>query len=109
MTVNNPNKLVIALPQQNIDKLVSLYQGSFAVPLNGTATSTVNHNLGTACLSELLWTTDGTNYYPGGGSRADSLICTAGVGATTATIYGGWYTAGAATTISYKLYLIWPV
>lgn len=108
MAIVDPDVVALAVPEQQVDKLIAAYEGSFSVPLNGTATTTISHDLGTACLSELLWSIDNSNFYLAGSELSSSLCCTNGVGTNTATIYGGYRVSGAATTIFYKLYLIWP-
>lgn len=109
MSLIDPQGVTLVLPQQRIDKIVGLFEGSFTVPSNGISSETVTHNKNkTPLLSELLWSTDNTNYYLGATMRDDSLCVTNGVGVNTATLYGGWFVSGGAVTVNYKLYLIWP-
>lgn len=103
--------------QYPIDKIVSTtpYRGSFtctgfsiATFDPGTGSTTITHNLGTKCLPELLWSTDGVNYIPAPQENSNRLAALAACDTNTCTIYAYQSNGTSSATVYYILYLLWP-
>ena len=112
MSIKNFSAIKVAFPEQEIDKLIALYEGSFTANA-GTSTTysiSISSPQSTACLPELLWSIDGgTTWQIGGMLISGNLGVTVGVSASTAKFYAEYFLgSGGPNTITYKLYLIWP-
>lgn len=112
MSVTNFDAIKVTFPEQEIDKLIALYEGSFTASAGTTTiySLTISSPQSTACLPELLWSIDGgTTWQLGSMLINDNLGVTVGLSATTAKFYASYFQgSGGPNTITYKLYLIWP-
>lgn len=105
------DKIAFVSPLHPTDKVVEYFEGSFSLGANSATTQTISHSQSEKCLPLMMYSIDATNYYPAGASIYTSstteTIATVDCGASDIHIYAD--NIGGATTISYKVFLIWPM